>query len=403
MNGLYRSSVEDVEQFGLKSDISDAQDKVIRARIRAEQVRMLFKQAPRAIFLSIVVAGMVCAVLWAATDHALLISWFAIIIVLALVGLGLVLAYRRRKDDESGVPMWERRFVLSVVLVALTWGVGALFIMPTNSLAYQAIVYFFLMGMVSGAVATYSAHVVLVSLSISSIILPATIRFAFQDHFALQAMALGGIIYTIAAYRATRMLAFFLRRSFQLSHELRIAHEAAQQLARTDELTGMKNRRAFFEMAGLAFEQAKRYGRPVSVIMLDADRFKGINDMRGHAAGDEVIKALGEVIKKTVRATDVAGRLGGEEFAILLTETTIDEAAVMAERLRKNISEISVQYAGSTITFTSSFGVAWRDDECGSLDVLIAQADEALYKAKEGGRNRVACHRRPMPLSVYTR
>lgn len=179
------------------------------------------------------------------------------------------------------MPAWERRFVVSLIVTGVVWGLGGLVIMPADSL-HQAIVYFFLMGMAGGAVATYSAHASCTYITISSLLLPSTAWFVFQDDVVLRAMAAAGLVYVGAAYRATRTLSFFLHRTFQLSHELQIANEKAEHLARTDSLTGMRNRRAFYEQGERALDQARRYGRPLSLIMLDIDHFKAINDTWGH-------------------------------------------------------------------------------------------------------------------------
>jgi diguanylate cyclase (GGDEF)-like protein len=122
--------------------------------------------------------------------------------------------------------------------------------------------------------------------------------------------------------------------------------------------------------------------------MLDIDHFKSINDRLGHHAGDLVIRALADRVRAHHRSTDIIGRLGGEEFAILLPETALDQAMAVAERLRASIGDHVVQHDGTEIRFTSSLGVAGLTGG-ETLDQLIARADAALYDAKRGGRNRV--------------
>jgi diguanylate cyclase (GGDEF)-like protein len=360
----------------------------VDARVRAEQVRVIYQQAPAALLISLLVSAVLCFILWDVTDRARLAGWFVLLAFLALVRIGIVAAFRRRNPDAGEMPVWERRFVVSLVTTGLVWGVGGWLVMPADSLVHQAVVYFFLMGMAGGAVATYSAHAACTYVTIGAVLLPATGWFVLQDDVLLRAMAAGGLVYVGAAYRATRVLSFFLHRSFQLSHELQIANEKAEQLARTDELTGLRNRRAFYEQGELAVVQAQRYGRPLSAVMLDIDHFKTINDTWGHSAGDDALRALAGVITKSARSTDITGRVGGEEFAIVLPETTGNDAAAQAERLRRDVAGLSFRHGSIEITFTCSFGVAELDDS-GSLDVLIARADAALYEAKAQGRNRV--------------
>jgi len=124
--------------------------------------------------------------------------------------------------------------------------------------------------------------------------------------------------------------------------------------------------------------------------MFDIDHFKEINDTHGHAAGDRVLQAVGDAIRRRARATDILGRLGGEEFAMLLPETGGAEALTLAERLRREITAVGVPHGGRSIALTCSCGVAARSDEILLLDTLLSFADKALYRAKRQGRNRIS-------------
>ena len=128
---------------------------------------------------------------------------------------------------------------------------------------------------------------------------------------------------------------------------------------------------------------------PVSMVMLDIDNFKLINDTYGHASGDEVLKAVANVLSQGTRESDVSGRLGGEEFAIILTETDLTAAQELIERLRKKVEQTCIHFKGQEISVTASFGVAKLDTESDNFDKLIDRADYALYQAKKEGRNRV--------------
>jgi diguanylate cyclase (GGDEF)-like protein/PAS domain S-box-containing protein len=160
-------------------------------------------------------------------------------------------------------------------------------------------------------------------------------------------------------------------------------------LATTDELTGLPNRRHFMEALARELEAARRYGQNFSLIMMDIDHFKKINDRYGHVAGDHVLAYFGETLKKLLRTVDVPGRFGGEEFTVVLPSTDLDGAFNMAERLRAYFEEHFVVYENRKISFTLSFGVAEHNQEIKDEDELIKRADQALYQAKENGRNRV--------------
>ena len=163
----------------------------------------------------------------------------------------------------------------------------------------------------------------------------------------------------------------------------------AELLAHQDELTGLNNRRAFLERAMPYMKTADRHQRPASLIILDIDHFKSINDQHGHQTGDSALVEIARLLQQHCRASDVVARWGGEEFVILLTETGLQQAVNQAERLRQAISEIRLAAGNQTITLTASFGVATHTANM-SLEEMIARADEQLYRAKESGRDR-AC------------
>ncbi len=175
---------------------------------------------------------------------------------------------------------------------------------------------------------------------------------------------------------------------------LRDVHEArldAQRLARTDPLTGALNRRHFAELAERELERARRGGDTVAVLLLDLDDFKHINDSHGHAAGDAVLKAAAAAVARRLRMVDVLARWGGEEFVVLLPSTPRAEAVRVAERLREAVTAVSTPIeAGRSVRTSASIGVAVAERGAGSLQALIAAADQAMYAAKQGGRNRVA-------------
>lgn len=175
----------------------------------------------------------------------------------------------------------------------------------------------------------------------------------------------------------------------KLQTEVRLSHEALESQARNDFLTGLSNRRYFIEQAEATLAISERYARPLSVFMLDIDHFKKINDTYGHQVGDEVLRHLSEIMQEVLREVDIIGRLGGEEFAVLLPETTLDNAMKAAERLREKVSLHAVLLTGGLpLHFTVSIGVAVLSSKGLNIDTLLNFADEALYEAKRE-RNKV--------------
>ena len=164
-----------------------------------------------------------------------------------------------------------------------------------------------------------------------------------------------------------------------------------ERLATTDGMTGIYNRRHFLALAELEWNKACRYNRPLTLLLLDIDYFKLINDAHGHQAGDDVIVHLANLAGSCKRATDVLARLGGEEFALLLPETDLPRAEDFAERLRDEVAAHPLVVASQPIRATVSIGVAAKSSKTSTFSELINMADKALYEAKRAGRNRVTC------------
>jgi diguanylate cyclase (GGDEF)-like protein len=171
-----------------------------------------------------------------------------------------------------------------------------------------------------------------------------------------------------------------------LVDRLKRAHEHESTIARVDLLTQLPNRRAFHEQCDAEIIRARRYGHPLSLISLDLDNFKSVNDRDGHDAGDRVLRTMAETLQKNIRSTDVAARLGGDEFAILLPESGQEAAWAIATKLRQQLIQ-DMQKGGWPVT--GSFGVATFMTPPESIDALMKQADKLLYDAKQKGKNSV--------------
>jgi diguanylate cyclase (GGDEF)-like protein/PAS domain S-box-containing protein len=178
--------------------------------------------------------------------------------------------------------------------------------------------------------------------------------------------------------------------SFADITEQKLLEQELEHQARVDALTGVANRRHFMDEAEQGIALSRRYGHVLSLLMLDIDRFKLVNDTYGHHVGDIVLQALAEVCRRELRDVDVFGRIGGEEFAVLLPETGAERALRVAERLRQAVAAAAVRVEErSNVRFTVSIGVATLTDADGCVDTLLQRADQALYEAKESGRNAV--------------
>ena len=165
--------------------------------------------------------------------------------------------------------------------------------------------------------------------------------------------------------------------------------ETLERLAITDSLTGVYNRRHFFTIIENEILRAVRYKRPLSIIMIDIDHFKEVNDRFGHLVGDQVLAKIAGRVRGALRINDIMGRYGGEEFAILLPETCGEDSELVAERLRESVAERPFQTDQGKLPITISLGVTCLgEDRDISVERLLDEADKALYQAKNAGRNR---------------
>ncbi len=213
---------------------------------------------------------------------------------------------------------------------------------------------------------------------------------------SVTAMAVWGFIpYSTVAYRAVEfgmmvdaiLLALALADKFRLVQEEKLL---AETLSKLDPLTSINNRRAFYELVNPIWDVGLRKGRPMSAILLDVDRFKGINDRFGHTQGDEILVRIADVLSTEIRSGDILARWGGEEFAIFLPETPCATAFTIAERLREKVATMVLPEPLQGLGLTVSLGAAENDSGNKSLDELISAADKYLYQAKDAGRNQ-AC------------
>jgi len=201
-------------------------------------------------------------------------------------------------------------------------------------------------------------------------------------------------LYSVFSSAGSVALILILARRIEL---LDAERSAATMMSRHDQLTGLANRRAFDAFLLESFNRARRYERPLSLLTIDVDEFKAYNDAYGHPAGDEVLSAAAAVFAGIARDTDLVARIGGEEFAIVLPETTVGGARALAERVRQKVSELRLHRV-----VTVSIGIAVLSSGTATASALLEQSDQALYVAKRGGRNRVVVSGRSSTAQVMS-
>ncbi|WP_236218965.1 GGDEF domain-containing protein [Pseudomonas rhodesiae] len=363
------------------------QDDVIEQHVRTDRLHQLFRQSFAAIFGSYLAAAMLCWLCWDRLDKRIMLVWLVTLGVSSLLRIKMFMEWFRCPNSERTPERWERRYWITLVLSAGIWGAGAFALIPTDDRLSQVLVMLFTVGMSVSAVSCYSAYRAMTVTSISLVLMPCTLWLLWQPSSMQVGVAIAVLVFSTFVFSATRKLSEALEKAFRLTRQMERAHTISTRAAQTDELTGLMNRRAFFERAQVLYAQCRHNQQPLCALMLDMDHFKQINDTYGHQAGDQVLRQIGGVISASFRQADVYGRLGGEEFAVLLPNTSLDTARAIAEQLIMAISGLAAEPVKG---LSASLGLASTHDHDQDLHGLMNMADKALYRAKAQGRNQVA-------------
>lgn len=262
--------------------------------------------------------------------------------------------------------------------------------MPKDNLTSIFIVNTFSVGLAGAAISWYSPIRYLQVTTISIALLPMIVVLLSIGHPETLWVGIAACCMFISCMITSVILQNTLNGNLELAYDLERAIQSAEQIASTDMLTGLNNRRAFFDEAVTKFADYKAAETPVSLIMFDVDHFKKVNDVYGHAVGDQVLKHVAQLLQKNLRLGDISARFGGEEFAVLLPNCTVEEAQIVAEKLRGLIADTPTHTDSlQVVDLTASFGVA---DIGKTLDEMLNYADQAMYQAKHGGRNLVGVY-----------
>ena len=369
------------------NSLGQDQGQQIEEQVRTDRLHQLFRQSFSAIFGSYLGAVMLCWLCWDRFDQQVILVWLVLLAGSSLVRLHLFVQWFRCPDAGRTPARWERHYWVTLMLSAGIWGGGALAVMPVDDRLSQVLVMLFTVGMSVSAVSCYSAYRYMTLGSMALVLLPCTVWMLFQPSPMQVGVALAVLVFASFVVGATRKLSDALEKAFRLTRQMERAHHISTRAAQTDELTGQMNRRAFYEQAQLLYAQCLREQQPLCALMMDMDHFKAINDTYGHQAGDQVLRQIGAVISASFRQTDIYGRLGGEEFAVLLPNTSLETARSIAEELIQTIHDLP---ADPVQGVSASLGVASTCTQPLDLNALMNSADKALYQAKASGRNQVA-------------
>jgi len=353
-------------------------------RAQTEHFRVLLRHA-NFLFLGNLAGSMTLAIgLWDTAQHSLLIAWLIVVIVFNVARWFMWQRVPTEFNSELESHRLEKWFVASIAISGILWGLaGGLFYVsdqPENSLFLAA----FIVGMCAAATASLSYHLFAYPVFILPAITPVTL------HLISDNLLVANVIGVVIPFYFT-LLYLLSRKIYQTAHESILGRINSQYQATYDHLTGVANRRAFEAAMKREWYRAMRGKQVLSLVIADIDDFKRCNDTHGHAVGDRVLRSVAELLERHIRrGADVVARVGGEEFAIILPDTDLDDVFALVEAIRVDVRTTADSHDKQIPQVTMSFGVSSVVPDS-SLDtgLLFSRADAALYKAKREGKDRV--------------
>lgn len=359
------------------------------ANVHPKLIENVVEQTPRAMIAMLIVSIAYGAMfLKFIPIHALCIWLFSqALLAWARIYNSKLFAIHLKNLNQEGLNRNEVMFVVLNIFQAITWTTSSLLIMMYAPQPFEFVSFVLIIGIITAAVLSMSSLYRAYLVFFFSMLIPQIIIMLYygeHQHISL-------VIFTIIYIPATILLSKSMlnnRMSSILAHEeIERSAEAFKQLSTVDNLTNIYNRRYFFEMSQSLLLMTDREKRPVSMLMIDVDNFKSINDNYGHQAGDYVLTCLAKDIECLMRKSDLFARIGGEEFAILLDNTSLQDAKNIAGRIIKTVEAGAVIYNQRAIDVTVSIGVAALNNEMTGIEELYVCADKNLYQAKARGRN----------------
>lgn len=364
------------------------------------QIAYLYKNKTLSIWSNILLSGILAFFLWMHLPNQLipLLIWFGLIVTLSIIRFLIGKTFKsERQYSQAELTSWANRHVFFTTLISTIWGLAGIVFFP-NDLAHQSLLVLVLFSVLLAAVPTLAASRIAYYLQIFVTLVPTTILLFLSKDQNQGILAVAMIVTVITLMLISNYI-------YQLLYQLQNSQVALQDLADTDQLTQVANRRHFDRKFKTEWRRAMRERTPFSLLLIDVDHFKKYNDTYGHQSGDVCLQKIAECLAAiTHRPADLASRYGGEEFAILLPVTKQEDAVMLAERLRRKVEALQIEHSKSEFGIvTISIGVsccepAWDfsgntpDDEQKVIfpAMLLTAADNALYVSKEQGRNQVS-------------
>lgn len=355
-------------------------------------IEIVVDQTPRAMLAILVVSFAYLFMFIQFIPLAMLLTWFAFQLLLAHQR---IINGKRFKThltcfDEPQIKKTQIHFIIIILLQATMWAISSIMVMIYAPHPFELVMFIVVIGIITAATLSMSSLYNIYLIFVLAMVAPQMIVMVYYGDTQHIALIMFTIIYIPAIILLSKSMLNNRLSSIHAHEALAVTTEKFRQLSITDKLTNIYNRRYFFEMSQNILLIAAREKKHVTLLMLDVDYFKHVNDHYGHQAGDYVLVELVKLIKNLLRKSDLLARIGGEEFAILLNDTSLIQSKVIAEKVRLMIENTPFIHNGITIQTTISIGLAEINNENSSIEYLYKQADQQLYIAKNAGRNKVA-------------
>lgn len=372
---------------------------VFQQKLDYQLLDSLVKQTPLVVAGHVTVAAINIGLFWNKVSLAFVLGWAAFVLVTVVSRWAMKIHYQRQGQLRSP-GYWRRLFAVSSLMLGLVWCVWGLYV--GSAIEFGGVGLSILVitaaGLVSGAVASTSSSLISYVLFTVPTLLPLSVAMLLLDETQVQGIGVLTVWFFIITLRQVLQIHSVLKQSITNSLELETSKEQTERLAKElyqqstmDALTSITNRRGFNEALSAEWLRARRSDTPLTLLMIDVDCFKPFNDNLGHLAGDECLQHLASTLRSQIkRAGETIARFGGEEFAVLLPNTTAEEGAGVAEKIRESILELKIPHPASDVSVwvTVSVGVCCvSPDQREGSQKLIELADQALYRAKAEGRN----------------
>jgi len=358
-----------------------------------QQLRLAFENSIMSLTANIFCSFVIVILLWPVVDNQGLIAWLGSICMLTLCRLILQQKYEKNEVGPAEYNFWRITFIASAFLAGCLWGALSIFLFPDSSILHQAYLTFVLGGVCAGAVTAYAPLRGAFPAFVVSVLAPYALAMSMTDHAEGKVMAALVGAFLLILLRTSRLARKNVEDVLALQVRNADLTRALHHRATHDSLVDLVNHGEFNRRLERIASTDRREGGEYSLIFIDLDLFKEVNDSGGHAAGDMILKGVATSLKHLTRAGDTVARVGGDEFALLLEGCPHKRAMDIAERIRQDISDLRIDLDGLTYSVKASLGVAYGQSGVHSASGMLKAADAACYSAKQDGRNQVCINK----------